>query len=123
MPRFQMTATSQSGLEECERLHARLSTAEKKVHAAIGELPEDHPLVLASLDLLAVHDEVRAFIRAAYDSGMSSGKGSAPAGEAAKAAIDIERDAHTLKPEFKDVVKALFMWKDAPEERVKDGGN
>ena len=35
------------------------------------------------------------------------------------AAVQIEREAHTLKPEFMDVVKALFMWKDDPVQRAR----
>ena len=36
----------------------------------------------------------------------------------AKAAIDVQRDAHKSKG-ISDVFKALLMWKDAPEDRMK----
>lgn len=114
-----MTATSHPTIEECDHLNARLTAAEEKVNSAIGGLPADHPLVIASRDLLAVHGEVRTFVRHAYEANPSVDGALGVHGEEAAAAIQIERDAHTLKPEFKDVVKALFMWKDAPEERVK----
>ena len=35
-----------------------------------------------------------------------------------KAAIDVQRDAHKSKG-ISDVFKALLMWKDAPEDRMK----
>lgn len=115
-----MTANSYPTLEECGSLHARLAEAEKKVEAALADLPESHPLSSAARELLGLHDEVRGYLRSAYEGGLAyEGAAKQHVGIEAKAAIEIEKDAHTLKPEFKDVVKALFMWKDAPEERVK----
>ncbi len=33
--------------------------------------------------------------------------------------IQIQRESHELRSDFKDVLKALFMWVDDPKERVK----
>jgi len=115
-----MTANSYPTLEECGSLHARLSVAEQKVEAALADVPTGHPLALAARELLSLHDEVRDYLQSAYEEALpADGAAKQHVGIEAKAAIEIERDAHTLKPDFKDVVKALFMWKDAPEERVK----
>jgi hypothetical protein len=37
-----------------------------------------------------------------------------------KEAIQIQREHHELRNDFKDVVKALFMWRDDPVERVRE---
>lgn len=34
--------------------------------------------------------------------------------------ILIQRESHELRSDFKDVLKALFMWRDNPVERVRD---
>jgi len=36
-----------------------------------------------------------------------------------KEKIQIQRESHELRSDFKDVLKALFMWVDDPKERVK----
>jgi hypothetical protein len=33
--------------------------------------------------------------------------------------IQIQRESHELRKDFKDVLKALFMWVDDPQERLK----
>ena len=38
--------------------------------------------------------------------------------EVQRAALQIHREAHELRADFKDILKALFMWKDDPAERV-----
>ncbi|MDB6079363.1 MAG: hypothetical protein JWO82_3110 [Akkermansiaceae bacterium] len=62
-------------------------------------------------------------VRSAYEAGSQAKKPEFTDEHEVAAAIDIERDAHTLKPEFKDVLKALFMWKDDPAKRVRDKGD
>ena len=37
-----------------------------------------------------------------------------------KEAIKIQREHHELRNDFKDVIKALFMWRDDPVERVRE---
>lgn len=34
--------------------------------------------------------------------------------------IQIQRESHELRNDFKDVLKALFMWVDDPKERLKE---
>ncbi len=36
-----------------------------------------------------------------------------------KEKIQIQRESHELRSDFKDVLKALFMWRDDPVERVR----
>lgn len=40
--------------------------------------------------------------------------------EIRRAAIQIQREHHELRNDFKDVIKALFMWRDDPVERVRE---
>jgi hypothetical protein len=35
-------------------------------------------------------------------------------------AIEIQRETHELHPTLKDTIKALFMWRDSPEQRLRD---
>lgn len=37
-------------------------------------------------------------------------------------AIQIHRETHELRADFKDIIKALFMWQDDPTERVQRKG-
>lgn len=39
--------------------------------------------------------------------------------EVEKEKIQIQRESHELRNDFKDVLKALFMWVDDPKERVR----
>lgn len=38
--------------------------------------------------------------------------------EVQREAIQIHRETHELRADFKDIIKALFMWQDDPTERV-----
>lgn len=37
-----------------------------------------------------------------------------------KKAVEIQREIHELHPTVTDTIKALFMWRDSPEERLRD---
>ncbi len=37
-----------------------------------------------------------------------------------KKAVEIQREIHELHPTVKETVKALFMWRDSPEERLRE---
>ena len=37
-----------------------------------------------------------------------------------KESIQIQREHHELRNDFKDVIKALFLWRDNPVERVRE---
>lgn len=39
--------------------------------------------------------------------------------DVAKEAIQIQREHHELRNDFRDIIKALFMWRDDPVERVR----
>ncbi len=40
--------------------------------------------------------------------------------EVQEEAIKIQRETHEMRGDFKDVLKALFMWRDDPTDRVKE---
>ncbi len=40
--------------------------------------------------------------------------------EVEREAIQIQRETHELRADFKDILKALFMWRDDPEDRVRE---
>ncbi|MES2438312.1 MAG: hypothetical protein V4584_04575 [Verrucomicrobiota bacterium] len=42
--------------------------------------------------------------------------------EVQREAIQIHRETHELRSDFKDIIKALFMWQDDPAERVRMKG-
>ena len=42
--------------------------------------------------------------------------------EVQREAIQIHRETHELRADFKDIIKALFMWQDDPSERVQRKG-
>jgi hypothetical protein len=37
-----------------------------------------------------------------------------------KKAMEIQREVHELHPTVMDTVKALFMWRDSPDQRLRD---
>lgn len=37
-----------------------------------------------------------------------------------QAAIELQREEHEFKANFIDILKATFMWKDSPKERVRN---
>lgn len=37
-----------------------------------------------------------------------------------RAAIQLQREEHEFKLDFRDILKALFMWKEKPTERVRN---
>lgn len=109
--------------ETCDNMQSRLSAAEAHLRQELMDFDPDHPLAVACRELLTVHAEVRELVEQAYNAG--SHHADSPANdeshpEIALAAIEIEREAHTLKADLKDVIKALFMWKDDPAERARD---
>ena len=38
-----------------------------------------------------------------------------------KKAMEIQREIHEFNPAAKDTIKALFMWRDAPGQRLREG--
>lgn len=43
--------------------------------------------------------------------------------EVEKEQIQVQRESHEMRSDFKDVLKALFMWVDDPKERVREKKN
>lgn len=43
-----------------------------------------------------------------------------PNDDVEKETIQIQRESHELRSDFKDVLKALFMWRDDPVERIRE---
>lgn len=46
--------------------------------------------------------------------------GSVDCHDVAKEAVQIQREHHELRKDFRDVIKALFMWRDDPVERLRE---
>ncbi len=114
-----MNATHENA-QTCSRLAERLKEAEGRLEAALRDSPAEHPLVHPARELMEIHREMRDAMLSVLETG--SREASHPVEhdpEVVSAAIQIEREAHTLKPEFKDILKSLLMWKDDPVERVK----
>lgn len=101
--------------ETCGRLQKRLREAEERARQALQD-PGDDSLRNATEQLLNTHREIRALIREA-EFIPNSPKSSEVECAVADAAIAIEREEHEHKPEFTDILKAIFMWKDDPYER------
>lgn len=99
-------------------LQQRLRETEARTRKVLESTPDDHPVVEPTRELLAIHREIRSLIHDMLPS--SAASVNAPENPAVEsAAIEIAKEEHTMKPEVLDVIKALFMWKDDPEERAK----
>lgn len=98
------------------RLQERLQTAESLVRTALKSAEEENPLFEPTRQLLGVHQDIRELLMGGRT------KDESPSEEDCKvvhAAIEIEREEHTMKADAMDILKAFFMWKDDPEERAK----
>lgn len=104
----------------CNTLNERFRKAEADVRSALADTEAGHPLAEPARELLAIHTEIRDLLLDHFEeSTVASADEARP--EVVQAAIQIEREAHTLKAEFMDILKALFMWKDDPVERARNG--
>lgn len=102
----------------CETLKDRLQDAERDLQSALASSTADHPLAEPARELLGIHTEIRDMLLERFETPAPEQR-TEEEPEVAMAAVQIEREAHTLKPEFMDVVKALFMWKDDPVQRAR----
>ena len=66
-----------------------------------------------------LHDNVETLLTKIETDGVSSKEGEVTAVD--EKAKEIQREIHELNPTLKDTIKALFMWRDSPEERLRDG--
>jgi hypothetical protein len=104
----------------CDTLNERFRKAEADVRSALADTDGGHPLAEPARELLTIHTEIRDLLLDTFEEpGAIANPEERP--EVVQAAIQIEREAHTLKPDFMDVLKALFMWKDDPVERAQNG--
>ncbi|MBK1826630.1 hypothetical protein [Haloferula rosea] len=99
------------------RLQERLQNAETLTRTTLAGARDENPLVEPTRQLLAVHQEIRTLLGADYS---PDGSEMPDDRDFDKAAVQISREEHTLKPEVKDVLKALFMWRDDPAERANE---
>ena len=103
-------------LEDCKHIQQRLRHAEKIAGEVLASSSSDDSLARATRELLEVHAEIRRFLQTSLeDDEVSSSPDSS---EIERAEIQIEAEAHEMSPNPKDILKALFMWRDSPEERA-----
>lgn len=102
--------------QTCARLQRRLREAEEQTRQALEDRADNEALRRATTRLLETQREIRELVQQSDDAE------STPQDECAvaEAAIAIEREQHELKPQFKDVLKAIFMWQDDPRERASN---
>lgn len=105
--------------DTCARLQQRLREAEARTTEALETKGGEESLRNATEQLLKTHREIRQMIQSAEKSPEQAQAKEHP-GTVEQAAIATQREEHELKPEFKDVLKAIFMWKDDPRERAQD---
>jgi len=101
---------------ELAALVEQLRDAENATREALKRANPEDPLGIATAKLLAVHEQIRTL--AAEKQAEIAGSDEC---DVYDAAIEINREEHTMKPNAKDVLKALFMWRDDPVERAKSG--
>lgn len=111
--------TETISIDDCEKIQVRLREAERLATEALASAPADDPLAESTAELLRVHSEVRQIIRRAIES--ESERREDEDAQFRDAEIQIEAEAHEARPEPLDVLKALFMWRDDPAERAKNG--
>lgn len=113
MPETQSEAVDSKQFSD---LRTRLQEAEAELREALSGADASGPVSIAAEKLLTAHREVRQFLGETFEPSPLSPEGDA---DVQDAEIEIEREQHTLKPDAKDVLKALFMWRDDPVDRVK----
>lgn len=105
--------------ETCDRLQQRLRSAEVGVRKVLEESDKDGPLRSATEELMEAHREIRDLLQQAENKNGPAPDASSK--DVVKAEIEIGREEHEMKPDAKDVLKAIFMWKDDPHERASGG--
>ena len=105
--------------ETCDRLQKRLRDAEAGVRKALKDSDKESPLHTATEELIDAHRDIRKLLQQAEDTKQPASD--ADSKDVVKAEIEIGREEHEMKPDAKDVLKAIFMWKDDPQERANGG--
>ncbi len=121
----------QTNLEKVESDHsAEWMTLSDKVRTLVSSLNEkahgthleaDTSELLGETTLLCdhltrLHREVGNLLTEPHEK--LSGSTTVDLDEVQREAIQIHRETHELRADFKDIIKALFMWQDDPTERV-----
>ncbi len=139
--RLPMEKTLEQACEEVDHdlspewieLSARLrrSVAELDAKAASGGLAAEASAVSRDANLLCGHVErlhadvidllgrLDGHLPLAFH-GFGTISNQPDSGEVIREAMQIQRETHEMIPDFKDVLKALFMWRDDPADRVKE---
>lgn len=105
-------------IESCEEIKNRLRDAEKIAGDLLAKSSADDDLAKATKELLNVHAEIRGVLQRSLEN--HSGASATTNDDLQRAEIEIEADNHELKSDPIDILKALFMWRETPEERVKE---
>ena len=99
-------------------LQKRLQAAEARTRSALEQTPADHPLAMAVQEFLEAHSNLRDLVvDMTHDAGVDISHSES---EITTAALELEREEHTAKADFKDVIKALFLWKEHPVDRARN---
>lgn len=111
-----MTTIPSPAPEVCARLKDRLQEAEAQVRDALRHTDADHPLAGAATTLLEIHREIRDVLLDSFEENEAAAEKDPHLDQAA---VQIGREQHTAKADFMDMVKAFFMWRDDPHDRVR----
>jgi len=83
-----------------------------------GALAAEAGLLCNHVDRL--HADVKMLIRRLdHEVARSGDPANMDPGEIDKASIQIQRETHEIRADVLDVIKALFMWRDDPAERLR----
>ena len=66
------------------------------------------------------HSKMNAKLRQKNAGEEATAKRAARLSASDRAAIELQREEHEFKADLKDILKAVFMWKDSPRERVRN---
>jgi hypothetical protein len=96
----------------------KCKTAGTHLAAESSALVEDATKLCAHVERL--HQEAAALVAEAEARELERAKADHPpaAEEIQLEAVKIHRELHEMRPDFKDIIKALFMWQDDPAERL-----
>lgn len=97
------------------RLQERLREAESLARDILNQMDGTTPLAGATRELLEVHSEVRSLLLSGVENRTVV---TADEKDMETAAIEVAREEHEMKADVKDIIKALFMWKDDPADRI-----
>ncbi len=115
---------SPQSIELCSRVR-QLSLALRDRTEATPYATDTRALANEVSDLCDYVEQLHGKVEALLTKSGASANSPSTADESAvtaedKKAIEIQRETHELHPTVLDTVKALFMWRDSPKERLRD---